>query len=183
MKELKIELSIEEIKKMSSKSFLKILKKSIHNSAFEYLIGKRGSKGQEIGYSELKMAEYLMPNVQNMTIDQKRNVFEIRNIMVSIPANFPNKQKNKKHCCPCEHIEDMEHIYNCKYWNKEDITTEFGKIFEDDIDEQINMNKRLQNNLEKREEFINVEKEREKHVNSHVILSVDTLSFLFEHSI
>ena len=43
------------------------------------------------------------------------------------------------------------------------------------------MNKRFQYNLEKREEFINEEKEGE--VKSHVILSVDPLSSLFEHSI
>jgi hypothetical protein len=181
LKELKIELSIEEIKQISSSSFVKILKHSIKNSAFEYLIGKRGSKGHEISYSELKMSEYLMPNVQNVTIEQKRNIFEIINRMAKIPANFPNKQKNKKYFCPCEQIENMEQIYNCKYWNIEEATTEYGKIFGDDIDEQIKVNKRFQHNLEKREEFINEEKEGE--VKSHVILSVDPLSSLFEHSI
>ena len=80
--------------------------------------------------------------------------------MAKIPANFPNKQKNKKYFCPCEQIENMEHIYNCKYWNIEEATTEYGKIFEDDIDEQIKVNKRFQHNLEKREEFINEEEKR-----------------------
>ena len=32
--------------------------------AFAYLLSKRGSKGQEISYSELKMADYLMPNLK-----------------------------------------------------------------------------------------------------------------------
>ena len=81
-----------------------------------------------------------MPNVQNMTIEQKRNIFEIRNRMVTIPANFSNKKKNKKHFCPCAQIEDMKHIYNCKYWNNEEATTEYDKIFGDDIDEQITLN-------------------------------------------
>ena len=110
LKELKIEMSIEEIKLLSSSSFVKILKYSIKNSEFKYLNRKHGSKGQEITYLELKMAEYLMPNVQNMTIEQKRNIFEIRNRMVTIPANFSNKKKNKKHFCPCEQNEDMKHI-------------------------------------------------------------------------
>ena len=88
-----------------------------------------------------------------MTIEQKRNIFEIRNRMATIPANFPYKQKNKKHFCPCEQNEDMKHIYNCKYWNNEETTTEYDKIFGDDIDQQIKVNKRFQHNLEKREEF------------------------------
>ena len=74
--------------------------------------------------------------------------------MVTIPAIFSNKQKNKKYFCPCEQIEDMEHIYNCKYLNKEEAVTKYEKIFEDHIDEQIKVNKRFQYKFEKREEFI-----------------------------
>jgi hypothetical protein len=86
---------------------------------------------------------------------------------------------NRNHCCPCEQIGDMKHIYNCKYWNYEEATTEYDKIFGDDIDEQIKVNKRFLYNFEKREEFSN----EEKVAKSHVIFSVDPLSSLFENSI
>ena len=88
--------------------------------------------------------------------------------MVTIPAIFSNKQKNKKYFCPCEQIEDVKHIYN---WNREEATTELDEIFGDDIDEQIKVNKRFQYNLE------------EKVAKSHVILSVNPLSSLFENRI
>ena len=45
---LKIEMSLEEIKNVSLNRFRNILKKAITESAFQYLIEKRGSKGQEI---------------------------------------------------------------------------------------------------------------------------------------
>ena len=51
-----------------SNSFLDILPHLI-----DYLIRKQKSKGQEKEYKELKMAEYLMPNFENLSIDDKRN--------------------------------------------------------------------------------------------------------------
>ena len=57
--------------------------------AFEYLTSRRGSKGQEIEYTELKMAEYLLPNHEKITTKEQRNILEIRNRMVPIPSNFP----------------------------------------------------------------------------------------------
>ena len=48
---------------------------------------RRGSKGMEINDPELQMAKYLQPN-EELTIEQQRQQFEIKNRMVNIPANF-----------------------------------------------------------------------------------------------
>ena len=72
LKDLELEISFEDIRILTKTQFCKILKKSIKQKAFEYLIGKRKSKGQEITYSELKMVEYLMPNMENLSIDDRR---------------------------------------------------------------------------------------------------------------
>ena len=50
---------------------------SIKQKAFEYLIGKQKLKGQEIRYSELKMPEYLRPNMKNISIDDRRNSLKL----------------------------------------------------------------------------------------------------------
>ena len=64
LRDLKINLSLEEIRDMTKKQFNMILKESISRRAFEYLMAKRGVKGKEIYYSELKMADYLQPGYE-----------------------------------------------------------------------------------------------------------------------
>ena len=105
---LEIKMSLNEIENMSTSKFKKILENSIKIRSFKYLIGLRGSKGKEINYSSLKMAEYLLPN-EEFSISEKRRIFSIRNRMVNIENSFRGKKIRKT--CPCGQIEDMKHIY------------------------------------------------------------------------
>ena len=59
--ELEIDETFEEIRKMSISQFKNLLKKKISETALKYLLKKKGSKGKEIKYSCLEMAEYLLP--------------------------------------------------------------------------------------------------------------------------
>ena len=79
---LNINLKIEEIKAINV--FRKILQESIRAKALQYLLEKRGSKGSEIRYSSLKIAEYLSPNYENLSIEDQRYIFAIRNRMIRI---------------------------------------------------------------------------------------------------
>ena len=89
---LNLNCSIEEVKEMNKTHFKKILKKSIKEKALQYLLDKRGSKGKEIQYASLKMAEYLLPQNENLSITDQQYTFAIRNRMVNIEYNFPNKK-------------------------------------------------------------------------------------------
>ena len=111
---------------------------------------KRGSKGQEIHYSELKMAEYLQPGYENITINEQRSIFSIRNRMIEIPANFPTG-KDIEICC-CGKEENMQHLYICEYLSKEKETEKpiFEKIFEENIIEQKKVNKIFQHNYQRK---------------------------------
>ena len=80
--------------------------------ALEYLISKRKIKGQEINYQELKMAEYLQPGYEEISINEQRSIFSLRNRMVQIYENFPSM--NKKEFCQCKKEETMRHIYDCE---------------------------------------------------------------------
>ena len=64
---------------MTKKQFNSTIKESIQKRAFEYLIRKKKSKGKEIEYSELKMADYLIPGYEQITINEQRSIFSIRN--------------------------------------------------------------------------------------------------------
>ena len=88
LKYLEIKESIEEIKSMKTNKFKNIIKQKIKEKSFEYLLKKRKRKGNEIIYSELQMADYLLPNENINNIEDQRYLFAIRNKMINIPTNF-----------------------------------------------------------------------------------------------
>ena len=72
--------------------FKKIVNDKIIKAAFMYLEDKRGSKGKEIVYKELKISEYLLPSL-GFSLNNQRKIFSIRNRTVNIPFNLSKKQK------------------------------------------------------------------------------------------
>ena len=140
-----------------------ILKQQILKEAFEYLVRKKGTKGKEIEYKELKMAEYLLPNNIVLSIENQRIIFAIRNMMVNIPANFSSQQKATGVVkCICGQIENMKHIYSCNYLNSDSEVHEYGKIFCGTLTEQNEIFVRFQINLEKRYELSINESEKKR---------------------
>ena len=78
LKELNITQTFEEIKLMTKYKFSKMLKVKIRENALIYLTEKQGKKGGEIKYSSLEMAEYLQPFSNELSLEQKREMFSIR---------------------------------------------------------------------------------------------------------
>ena len=155
MKALNINNSIEEIKGMSTFTFKSLLKQKCEENALQYLLKKRGSKGSQIVYSKLKMADYLYPN-DHLSITEQRSIFSIRNKMVAdIPANFCSTENNKYKGI-CNKKEDIEHIYNCTILNNFEPQMEYEKIYSENIKEQKLIMKRLESNLKKRNELKNI---------------------------
>ena len=91
-----------------------------------YSTGKQRSKGKEMTYTDIEMAEYLQPS-SPLTISQKQTMFAVRNRMIEIYENFPGK--NIEDICHCRKKETMEHIYNCDDLNKEICRISSMKIF------------------------------------------------------
>ena len=177
MKDLKLNLSLEDIKVMKKSKLNNMIKISIRSCALEYLLGKR-SKGKDIEYSEIKMAEYLMPNDSNLTISQKRDIFEVRNRMLPIPQNFPAEDKCDK-CVKCEQTEDMLHIYYSECWNNEVLNIPYENIYSENISHIKKVFLQIKVNFERRNKFItekdtNIDVENEKHEEPpHEILFCD----------
>ena len=118
------------------------------------------------------MSEYLLPNDSGLSIEDKRYIFEIRNRMIHIPANF-SSDENENICISCKSIEDMNHVYSCRHWNNENEKVKYENIFTDNIHNQVIVYKRFKENYEKRERYttereINLDlKDKEKR--NHVI--------------
>ena len=95
LKELKIEKSFEEIRDMTKSKYNSLLKKTINENALNYLNKKKGTKGKEITYTNIEMAEYLEP-YSKISIIEKRKLFEIRNKMTKISNNYQNRGQRTK---------------------------------------------------------------------------------------
>ena len=154
---LEIDCKKEEFKLMSKIKLKSILKKKIENKALEYLLGLRGSKGQEIEYKRLEMSDYLLPNNSQLSNDDKKYLFSIRNRMIRINSNFYG-QKKTENLCPsgCGKYENMIHIYECqKLSGNTNINIQYEKIFNGTLAEKIQIYKRMKQNIEKRNLYEN----------------------------
>jgi hypothetical protein len=76
---------------MSISQFKNLLKKKISETALKYLLKKKGSKGKEIKYSCLEMAEYLLPYNDELKTE-KRRMYATRSRMVDIPQKMLGKE-------------------------------------------------------------------------------------------
>ena len=166
---VEVELSWVETelgKNMRKKEYKNLIRSKCRQSAYEYLMSKRGSKGQEIIYTEIQTAEYLLPNSE-LDIEDQREIFAIRNRMVNIPSNFISREKNMNRCV-CGVKEEMKHIYECTDLNMEKVEVRYEKIFNGTTTEQKQILQRFKENLKRR----SLLKENATH---HVILSCDPL--------
>ena len=138
---------------MKKKQFSSLLKSRVAENALIYLKKKIKSKGSEIVYSEIELADYLQP-IHPMSIEQKQKLFAIRNRMVQIPDNFSKSELITK--CFCGEIEDMKHIYTCNILNEGMSQNEkYENIFNGIIDQQTKIFHKFEENMEKRKTLKN----------------------------
>ena len=150
LKELNISKSLEEIKLMTNNQFKNLVKERVKENAFEYLLKKQGSKGKPNRYTELSMAEYLLPTNQILSINEKQEMFEVKNRMKNIPANYP--KPNEEYLCECGKREDMSHIYNCELLNNRNCPDlEYDRLYIGTISEQIQIFRHFEENYKRRE--------------------------------
>ena len=113
-----------------------------------------------------------MPNEENLTIEDKHYIFAIRNRMIQIPTNFPSKYENKnENCLICGKKEIMEHLYSCK-WDQKNNETKYENIFGNNVKKM----KKVYNQF--RQKYEN----REKHINHPRDPNSDPLFSLYEYS-
>ena len=149
--DLKINLSNEEIRKMSRSTYNNLIRNKCRENAFKYLKNKRGKKGRDIRYRSLQMSEYLLPN-KELSIEQQRNIFEIRNNMTNIRSNFCSEKENISKCI-CGKSENMAHIYYCKELNNREPDVKYENINGENIKELKYIQERFKENLIKKEKM------------------------------
>jgi hypothetical protein len=177
LKTLNIKETYEEIKDMTHYRFKKLLNEKIKSAAYEYLLMKHGSKGSEVKQTELKMSNYLSPTSRELSTDGKCKVFEMRNKMTRIPANFSSR--TTKNICFCGNDESMEHIYTCKMLNCDIPSTKYENIYTDNVKLIYKVYIRFDDNMNNRERILVQNEENQKdeeNINDyHVIQLSDPL--------
>ena len=96
------------------------------------------------------MSQYLLPN-KLLEMSDQRKIFEIRNKMTNIPANYSSKSENEKTCVGGK-IENMEHIYNCISLNETEPKVNYQRIFEGNVNNTRSILKRFELNMNIRNE-------------------------------
>ena len=122
----------------------------MNERALKYLLEKQRVKGKEIVYQKIEIAEYLSPSNSELTIEERRKLFGIRNDMILMNLSKPKMNK----ICSCGIIENLEHIYSCKTLNSEEIEVPFQNIYSKNKKNQIIAFRRMEKALNIRENNI-----------------------------
>ena len=137
---------------MDEYKYKEMIKMKCNELAYKYLMNRRGSKGKEIEYKSIQMSQYLQPN-NVLEISEQKKIFEVRNKMTIIPANFSGSKENK---CVCLQKENMEHIYHCRKLNANDMEVKYENIYKGNVENMKFILNRFFENMRKREEFSHV---------------------------
>jgi hypothetical protein len=157
LKEMNIIHTLEEIRLMSKNKFTQILRNKTKTRALNYLTEKQGSKGKCIKYSQIEMSEYLLPNNLNLSIDEKINLFALRNKMINVPSNFQKSEEFVE--CLCGEKETMEHIYHCESFKIENNRLPYQKLYCGTLSEQTEVFWTMMKNLENRDKLVKIRNE------------------------
>ena len=155
---LQIKHNESEIKTMSEYSFNKLVKTSIKNETFQYLIKLKNSHSKvlHIQYDDLKMQEYFLPN--KMSTQQAKFAFLARTRMIPVGANF--KAGNPFPKCPLCKVEydSQKHLLFCpKLTNENTVCQEifqYDDLFSKNLEKQITITSKLHENLKKRKNLM-----------------------------
>ena len=103
LKEMEIEISINEILTLKKESFSKIVKQKVREKALETLNSskEKHSKMKHLEYEELKIKKYLKENV-----NKADELFRFRTRMVELRGNFKSKYNENILCELCQKYEE-----------------------------------------------------------------------------
>ena len=153
LKELRIFETLDDIKVMSEQQYVTILNNRTRENALKYLKDKQRSKGKNIHYEEIQMAEYLLPINTKLSIEQKQKMFALKNRMVELPENFPGRKMDDK--CFCNKPKTTLHIYQCENLNDGNAPQlDYEFIHNGNLKKQVRIFEKFDENLKKCEQRI-----------------------------
>ena len=151
-----IDLSMDEIQCISELNWKQMMKEKTINKALDYLNSVKGRKHRN--YGELKMAPYLCPNNEDLSVDVAKFIAKAQSCMIeNIKSNFRKQYEPNMICNACNIYECTQaHLLECNVLiNGNDLVTYipiYEEIFDDkNTTEQIYVAMIMMENLRKKE--------------------------------
>ena len=91
-----------------------------------------------------------MPNDTGLSVEEKREMFSVKNGMTKIFGNFPRRGFNKLCKAGCEKEETIHHIYDCERLGNTKNNPYYQEIYNGNLTQQVNIFKIIQKKLEQR---------------------------------
>ena len=138
LQDLKIDLSLEDMKKKSEYSFKRLVKIKMKEFCLDYLLNKkeRHSKMDNLHYVELKLQNYLTDD--DISVKEAKNLFRYRTRVAKFKENFRNSYESI--VCPlCQVQPDTQaHSVQCPVMKtKVNVVGTYSDIFAEVIPQDI----------------------------------------------
>ena len=156
LNEFQINLSLDEIEKLSKYKFKKIVRNACLKTTFNYLLSEKEklSKGKQIKYNSFKIQNYMKPGTGLSTQDIKL-IYSIRTRNLYLKTNFPGMFDNDK-CVnsSCQEKDNEFHLFYSKCFSEENTLVrsgiEYENIFSNNVRQQKVVKDILMTRYEKR---------------------------------
>ena len=158
---INVDLEIEAIKSLKRDKFKEIIKEAVKLKAFSDLKQRKkgrnleNSKGKQIVYEELIMAEYLISTEEDISIEERKWIFKCRVEDIDIKGNQRWKYTDIS-CSSCmKKIDETQiHLLNCEVLlgKNENISyiPEYSELYTGNLKEQAYVSRILKENHERR---------------------------------
>ena len=158
--DLKMDLSLDEIKEIKKSKLKSLLNKAVMDNAFEKLIKVKQSysKVMKVKHFKLEMQKYLKPSIIKINQEEAQMIFKLRSRVTDVKINQRGKYEEYK-CEVCkEEEESQKHIMECKELEKlkndDTETPEYEKLFDGSKKEQLEIAKHFIENMNIRKSLL-----------------------------
>ena len=158
LERLEINLSFEDIEKMSKMSFKKLVKEKTKEVALKYLIKQKNSQSKisTMNYEKLEIQEYLLDGNKNTTLSKL--IFKARGKSLEIKTHKKWKYEDTK-CVGCKlEIETEDELLNCDGFadtsELSDANINYEMVFENSVENMIKVAKEIRKRLKVRQKLL-----------------------------
>ena len=161
IEDLKLNMSLEELKTIKKSKLKSILKKAVEDKTFEDLqkTKETHSKVNKIQHNKLEMQRYLKPNNLKIRKEEAQTIFKLRSRVTDVKTNYKGKYDTFE-CDVCKvEEESQEHVLNCKEILKtrkdDEKTPEYKNVFKGNTSLQLEVAKYFDENMRRRKKMLN----------------------------
>ena len=162
LKLCELNVTFEDIQKMSKQKWKTIVKESIRNKALKYLenLKQKHSKVKTLEHKILKMQAYFLPNELNVSKEEIQLIFQLRCRVTRLKMNLKGLYDTYE-CQVCMNDdESQEHINKCtEIWRvrnvKFDEIPDYENIMNGSVKQKLEISRIFKENLRIHEEFTN----------------------------